>query len=133
MNITRYTVLALVLFVATALMQGCVAAVVGGAAAGAGAGSVAYIKGELHSTESVSFDRAWSAAKSAMNDMGFVITDEDKDAVKGKILALGVDNKKVRVEFSREAMYVTKLKIRVGTFGNEKVSRLILDKIREHY
>ncbi len=129
----RYVLIALVLGVGSVLVSGCVAAVVGGAAAGAGAGTVAYIKGELRAMEPVSFDRAWSASKGALDSMDFVITEEDRDAVKGKLLALGVDNKKVRISLKRESAKVTRVNIRVGTFGDETVSRFILEKIRERY
>jgi len=115
------------------LLQGCGALILGGAAAGVGAGTVAYIKGELKSTESVDIATAWRAGKQTLEDMGFVITREDRDAVKGKLVALGVDNRKIRIKFERKGDHVTEVNIRVGTLGDEEVSRLILSKMRERY
>ena len=64
--------------------SGCPALLLGGAA---GAGSVAYITGELKSTEEVPMSRAWRATQKAMNDLGFAITSMDKDAFYGQFSA----------------------------------------------
>jgi hypothetical protein len=49
-----------------ALLFGCAAAVVGGAA---GAGAVLYSKGELKSTENAPLEQVLTAAEEAMNSM----------------------------------------------------------------
>lgn len=112
--------------------SGCAAVLVGGAAAG-GAGAVLYIKGELHSTEDVSLDRAWNATQAAIKDMGFTVTAKDKDAVSAELVALTADNKKISIILNRKADNVTEISIRVGTFGDESMSRLILEKIRKRF
>ncbi|MEM4658467.1 MAG: DUF3568 family protein [Candidatus Methanosuratincola sp.] len=114
-------------------LGGCAAVVLGGAAAGAGAGTVAYIKGELQATEGVPIDRAWSAARGAVEEMKFVVTSEERDAVKGRINALGVDNRKIQISLNRKSESVTQVNIRVGVFGDEAVSRLILERMRARY
>lgn len=126
-------VLLTLLVLSSLLVGGCAAVVLGGAAAGAGAGTVAYIKGELQATEGVSLDRAWSAARGAVQEMKFVVTNEERDAVRGKINALGVDNRKIQIKLERRSESVTQVNIRVGVFGDETVSRLILERMRARY
>jgi hypothetical protein len=112
--------------------SGCAAVLVGGAAAGA-AGTVLYVKGELHSTEGVSLDRAWNATQAAIGDMGFTVTAKDKDAVSAELNAITADGKRIKIVLNREADNVTEISIRVGTFGDESMSRLILERIRKRF
>ena len=110
--------------------SGCAALLVGGAA---GAGSVAYYYGELKATEEVSMTRAWSATQKAMTDLGYSITDKGKDAFYAELVARGAGDKKVKIKLESQTDTLTDIKIRVGMFGNESLSRRILDKIKKHY
>ncbi len=112
--------------------SGCAALLFGGAAAG-GAGTILYIKGELHSTEGVSLDRAWDATQTAIKDMGFTVTTEDKDAFSATLVAFTADGKKIQIALNRKADNVTEISIRVGTFGDESMSHLILERIRRRF
>ncbi len=113
------------------LMQiGCVvAAVTGGVAAGAG--TVAYLKGELKSLEDASIDRVWRATEGAVNELNFIVTNKVKDAVSAKLDALTADNKSIHITLKRKTDSLTEISIRIGTFGNEELSRLILEKIQK--
>jgi hypothetical protein len=108
--------------------SGCAAVLVGGAA-----GTVLYVKGELHSTEGASLDRAWNATQAAIGDMGFTVTAKDKDAVSAELNAITADGKRIKIVLNREADNVTEISIRVGTFGDESMSRLILERIRKRF
>ena len=110
--------------------SGCPALLLGGAA---GAGSVAYITGELKSTEEVSMSRAWRATQKTMNDLGFAITSMEKDAFYGQITARGAGDKKVKIKLERQSDKLTGIKIRVGMFGDEPLSMQILNNIRKRY
>lgn len=114
------------------MSSGCAAVLLGGAAAGT-AGTVLYVKGELHSTEDVSLDRAWDATQAAIKDMGFIVTTEDKDAVSATLVALTADSKKIKIILNRKTDKLTEISIRVGTFGDESMSRLILERIRKRF
>ena len=129
---SKQGLLIIILGMGLLMNSGCAAVLVGGAAAG-GAGAVLYIKGELHSTEDVSLDRAWNATQAAIKDMGFTVTAKDKDAVSAELVALTADNKKISIILNRKADNVTEISIRVGTFGDESMSRLILEKIRKRF
>jgi hypothetical protein len=110
--------------------SGCPAVLLGGAA---GAGSVAYITGELKSTEEVPMSRAWRATQKTMNDLGFAITSMEKDAFYGQIIARGAGDKKVKIKLERQSDKLTGIRIRVGTFGDEPLSLQILNNIRKRY
>jgi len=104
---------------------------VGGAVA-AGAGTVVYVKGQLKATVEGTLDRAWIAAHEAFKELQMPVTSETKDALSGKLTARAAGDKKVTVSFRKAAGTSTELGIRVGTWGDEAMSREILDKIKKH-
>jgi hypothetical protein len=128
MNYSR-SLVAVVICVSVLCSYGCAALVVGGAA---GAGTVAYVRGELKAVEDVTLDHAWPAAKQAMSDLEFAVTSAEKDAFHGELVARGAGDKKIVVKLERQSDAVTEIKIRVGTFGDEAMSREILETIQRH-
>lgn len=111
-------------------LTGCVALLAGAAV---GAGTVAYVAGELKAADEVSLDRAWSASLQAMEDLQFKVTKQQKDALAGLLVARRADDTPVTIRVKKQTDKVTELRIRVGTFGDEGLSRLIHDKIKSHY
>ncbi len=109
---------------------GCALLVFGGGAV-AGAGMVAYAKGELPTAEDVDLDRAWEAALGAMDDLDFTITSRYLTATSAKLVARGAGSRRVTVAVERRVGGLTDIHVRVGFFGDEALSRLILDKMRE--
>lgn len=112
--------------------MGCTAAWVAGGAA-AGIGTYKYIKGELESTEKVSLDKAYQATQTAMEDLEFTITSKQKDAFDGEVIARRATGKKVTVKLKRQSDSVTQIRIRVGTFGDETISKDILDTMKKYF
>lgn len=110
-----------------ALFSGCAALVVGAAA---GAGTYVYVQGELKSTESATLDRAWSATQGAVKELQFTTTTQQKDALKGRLIARTAMDKKVEINLTKVSDTVTEIRIRVGTFGDEDLSRIVMDKIK---
>ena len=111
---------------------GCPPVIIGVAAGvGVGAGTVAYVGGELKSTEKVSLDPAWGATQAAMGDLGFAITDRRKDVFNAELNARGVEVKKIRIALKKISDNSTEFKIRVGVFGDEAKSRQILQTIKQ--
>ena len=115
-----------------ALGNGC-AVVVVGAAAGAGVGGYAYANGELKSSETVTYDTACTATLAAMKDLGYAVVENKKDALTDKITAVSTGDKKVYVTITKQSSTTTEISIRVGTFGDEALSRQIMDKIKSHF
>ena len=125
--------LVLVLSLSAVLLAGgggCALFVVG-AAAGAGAAGYAYVKGELKATEQASLDRTWAASLGAMKDLEFPITKQSKDALTGHLTARNASDKKIEIDLKKISDKATEITIRVGTFGDENLSRVILEKIRK--
>ena len=112
------------------LTAGCVAVAVGAAAA-AGAAGYAYVSGELKSTESASLERAWSATTAAMQELEFPVTSKSKDALGAELTARNASDKKIAITLKKRSDNATEIRIRVGTFGDESLSRLILEKIKK--
>ena len=108
---------------------GCVALLVGG---GVGAGTVAYLRGELKSTEEASIDTTWQASQEALKDLEFSVTSKEKDAFSAKLIAHGVNDKKIEIELKKVSELLTRVTIRVGVFGDEPLSRLILERLKKH-
>ena len=126
-NLTR-----LVPLIASAILlvstTGCVALLVGGAA---GAGAVAYQRGALVSTEAASLDATWTACRAAVKKLEFVETLNRKDALEGTLEAKTARDKTVTFSLHRLTDTSTELRIRVGTFGDEALTRQIHDAVRK--
>ena len=127
-------IVALILVLSLVATQGCALLVVG-AVAGAAAGTVSYVGNELHVTQQVSVDKAWSAANEAVRELQFpVIADKtSKDATGGTLTARTSKDQQVRVELSRTSDRITEIRIRVGTFdttANRSTAQLIWDKMK---
>lgn len=124
--------LAVLMAAALPFGSGCALFLVGGAAA-AGAGTVAYVNGELKETEGVAYDTAYDATLAAMSDMQYAVVDKSKAGVEAKILARTSGDKKIQITLNKQSATITEIHIRVGTFGDESLSRQILDKIKSHF
>ena len=110
---------------ALALNSGCVAVAVG-----AGAGAVAYIRGELEATLEGSLGASVRATDRAISQLEFAKVSEKKDALSANFVARTAQDKRIEIVLTKVGASVTKVKIRVGVFGDEAVSLAILDKIK---
>lgn len=110
------------------LMSGCLVV----AAGAAGAGTVAYIRGELDATVSASLDRMDVAANAALQELQFVKVNESRDALAADITARTALDKKISIRLTKTGDTMTRIQIRVGLFGDETVSRTLLDQIRDN-
>jgi len=109
------------------LLQGCVVAAIG-----AGAGTVAYMKGDLEAVEAKDIDTVYAATKKAVEQLDLSVSQDTKDALSAKIVARDAQDKKVTINLKSTTEDTTKISIRVGTFGSETKSRLIHDQIRKN-
>jgi hypothetical protein len=90
-----------------------------------------YSMGEFYSTEKIPFERAWSGALKAMEELEFVVTKQEKDALTAYLIARGAGDKKIEVNLEKQSDELTEIRIWVDTLGDESISKLILDKIKE--
>jgi hypothetical protein len=125
----RKEIIFTVLLAGTAvLIQGCFAAVVGAGAAG----TVAYVRGDLEAVEPYKLNTVYAATKKAVNQLGYAVTKDAKDATAAEIIARDVKDKKITIKLDSTTEGVTKLSIRVGVFGDETWSTLIYRKIEDN-
>jgi hypothetical protein len=119
--------LAVLLAVAPAAFwtSGCLAV----AAGAAGAGTVAYIRGELKSSISRNIDDVDRAANRAAEQLRFAKINESADALTRIITLRTAEDKKIEIHLSRTTDALTEVRIRVGLIGDETTSRILLDKI----
>jgi len=108
------------------LNSGCFAVV----AAGAGAGAVAYIRGDLESAVDAGFDKSVKAAGKAIEQLKFAKVSEKQDALLATIVARNADDKRIEIRVEADGANRTKVKIRIGVIGDESLSLAILDKIK---
>lgn len=117
-------VLLVLLLSSSLMMQGCVLLAVGAGAA-AGAGTVAYIKGELQTTYAASLDRTWEGSLGALKDLNYKVISSQKDGSEGEIEANRAGEEKVKIVLTISGPGTTLVKIRVGIFGDKAVSSAI--------
>jgi hypothetical protein len=120
-------VLVVLLVLTAAVVQGCVVAAVG-----AGAGTVAYLRGDLEVVESKDINAVYAATKKALDELGYKVTKDAKDALEAEIVARDAGDDKITIVLKKTAADATKVSIRVGTFGDETKSQLIYGKIRDN-
>ena len=113
------------------LQTGCALLLVGGGAA-AGVGGYAYVKGELKAVERTSLDKAWEASVAAMKELQFSIASQSKDYLTGHLTARTAQDKKIAIDIKALPNGSTEIRIRVGTFGDEALSLVIVDTIKKH-
>jgi len=113
------------------LLSGCAAALIGGAAIGAGSGTYFFINGELKTDYYQSFDDVWKASEKAVAELRGVDVIPAKEIGNGKIAAT-INGEKVYISVSYKAKDVTSVAVRVGLVGNKLSSQLIHDKIGDN-
>ena len=116
-----------VAFVSLDLCTGCGAVLFGAAA---GAGVVAYAKGDLHFTEKVELPRAWGVTQAVVDELGFSVVTRSEHTNYGRVVANSHQDQRVQITVLKKAKRVTEFQVRVGVFGDEELSRLIMQKIQ---
>lgn len=128
-NLLRRILAGAALASALALSSGCFLVAVGAAGA-AGAGTVAYIRGELDASLGSRLDAVVGAADRAIAQLQFAKISDTRDAFSAVIVARTAQDQKITITVTKEADELSKVRIRIGVFGDEPKSRAILDKIK---
>lgn len=127
------------LFALLALANGGCLVVAAGAAAGAGAAGYAYYKGKICQAYHASFDDTWLATRTALTELGMPIVGEERETTQsGFLKTQTADATPVRVyvdavpsQIPAEGM-LTRVCVRVATFGDPAVSERILRQVGAH-
>jgi hypothetical protein len=124
-------------FLRPLLLAACAAALIGTTgcvvvAAGAGAGAVAYVRGDLDTTLNADYEKVVAATREAIEQLEFAKMSDNKDALKAVLVSRTAQDKKVEITLQNTGKKITNVKIRVGVFGDEQLSLSILDKIKSN-
>ncbi len=122
--------LAIALAIATpvAFTSGCVAV----AAAGAAGGTVAYLRGDLETAFHAPIEKVQQATAQALqSDLKLHMISTNQDALSGKYVARTAKDERIVITLSSRSPELTEMTIRVGIFGNEDLSRRVLNAIEE--
>jgi hypothetical protein len=114
------------LLLALAGSSGCVA-VVGGAAAGAGA--VCWVEGALRTTLGHPIREVHDATVGALKNIGVGIVADKTESFSGEIESALQGGSNVRVELKAVSSTATEVTIRVGMFGDRNQSDMVLNAI----
>jgi len=106
--------------------SGCVAIVAGGA----GAGTMAYLRGELQGSVAADINRTQRAVEQVVAAKGLNKISAESDDLSGEVIARTSDDRRVRITLKRGGERITEVRIRVGTFGDETLSRDLFEAIR---
>jgi hypothetical protein len=113
------------------LLSGCWTLVIGGAAAGAGAGTYFYIDGELRTDYNAPFEQVWAACEKTVAAMHGTDVVPSKEIAKGTINTV-INDDKVKFDITYKSKNTTSVAIRVGLIGNKLSSQLLHDKIADN-
>ena len=120
----RLLVVAL-LGISLAGLSGCILA-----AAGAGAGAMAYAGRELETTLPNDYSKVVRATQKAVQQLEFTKVSEQKDALKAVLVSRTGLDKKVEITITNSGNKTTHISIVVGLIGDKELSVAILDKIK---
>lgn len=109
------------------VVSGCMLLVAGGA----GAGSVAYIRGDLQAHLEASLSRSVTATNRAIKSLKYVKISEATDKLASRIIARNASDKKIEIKLDKATKNTTSISIRVGMFGNQVISNNLLNEINK--
>ncbi len=115
------------LMVSLPFVSGCAVILAGGA----GAGTVAYIKGELQTNLEASLEKSIEATRSAVENLKFIKISEEADKLTGEIIARTSQDEKITIQLNKVTENTTKISIRVGMFGDQSLSHSLLEEIKK--
>jgi hypothetical protein len=121
-------VVASALLVSVVSFMGCVPLIVGAAA---GAGGYAWASGELVKEFTASASDVQRAAVRGLKKLGVSIKEEKHDRLTASIKSKFADGKNISIQISALTEKTTRLKIRVGVFGDKTKSEMVLNSIQE--
>ena len=116
---------AVLLAISLAGLSGCILA-----AAGAGAGAVAYAGRELEATLPSDYNKVVRATQNAIQRLEFTKVSEQRDALKAVLVSRTGLDKKVEITITNIGNKTTRVSIVVGLIGDKELSVAILDKIK---
>jgi hypothetical protein len=126
----------LMLAAITVTQSGCLAAAAGCAAGGAA--GYAYYKGRVDRDYTANRDDVWAALHTSLGELQMPVVKEEREADEDHIESRTADGDKVKiyVEVHKSAIPaegdISRVSVRVATWGDSVVSTRILDQVDRH-
>jgi len=116
----------LLLFIAAG-GTGCALFVVAGAGAAVGIGTAEYIGGELKQAYAVPMEKTWNASIATTDELKMTTTEKSIDNLDKNRVIKGrtEDGKDFQIALEALGKDVTMVKVRIGLFGDEKISTAV--------
>ena len=124
----RQTFLLLSLSFTVLTSSGCFALLLGGAA---GAAGVVYIQGVLEKNFDSSLKDAHEATLKALKSEGIFIKTDELNVANSEVKGEFADGEKIQVNIEALTEKSSKVKVRVGVFGDEAKSNAIMSAIEK--
>lgn len=128
MRIVRDLIGILFLALLTVTQPGCWLAL----GAAAGAGTAAYVSGDLEADLDATPDQVIEATKKAAEELKLQVEYAHGSGVDGRAKLRTAADKEIFVKVESRSERMSHISIRVGTFGDDSLSNQVLAKIREH-
>jgi len=125
----QQTMCILGLCVAVVSSAGCVALVVGAAA---GTGGVVWARGALKQNFQKPLYKVHEATVRALKKLDLPVIINNKDNLTAKVESEFSDGKRIKINIESVNRKSTDMTIRIGTFGDERRSREILNEIAKN-
>jgi hypothetical protein len=100
--------------------------------AAAGAGTVAYVSGDVEADLDATPDQVIEATKKAAGDLKLQTEYAHASAVDGRAELRSAADKKISIRVESRSPKTSHISIRVGTFGDDSLSNQVLTTIRDH-
>ena len=113
---------------AMAVSNGCGALILMG---GAGGSAIAFATGELRSNEEATFAAVDAATHDAVDRLGYEELEVEREADRARFRARTAGGEPVDIRVYARGPNQTELRIRIGVFGDEASSRLVLEEIHQ--
>ena len=84
---------------------------------------------ELEAFEAATLDETWQATLTAMDRLGFIVSQKDRTDLDAMVLAHTQGGRDVRIRLSKETTVISSVRIRVDLLGDETLSRVVLQQI----
>lgn len=98
-------------------------------------GTAAFINGQLVSARQATLEETWAAAQGALAELEFDVrvrrdpSDPESQGRSAYIMAQDRGGPAVKIKLERASEAVTRIRIRINTFGDQALARLVLSRI----
>ena len=97
---------------------------------GDGVGIATYVRGDLEASLANGFNPVVDATHKAIKELGFTEISAKKETLSAVIVVQATSDRKIEISIADTGKGLINIKIRVGLFGDEQLSRSLLGKVK---